>query len=202
MGRRARRSPGSCRPGRCRSRARWRGDRPALTGGGGLSILGAQRTSSSVGRAPRCQRGCRRFESGLVLQIRQQRPRVSGRRPHGRSACVGTVGGLVRGREPAPLPMPSRDRRFIRSGSVEISPTRWRGWTRGCHSRCRCRARCHRSEGVLTSCACEIGTAIGRSSTSLEGAEKSWSYLPSRRRAGKTPERMIDLARSRAKESG
>jgi len=29
-----------------------------------------------------------------VLQIRQQRPRVSGRRPLGRSACGGTVGGL------------------------------------------------------------------------------------------------------------
>ena len=34
-----------------------------------MSIFPRPGTSSSVGRAPRCQRGCRRFESGLVLQV-------------------------------------------------------------------------------------------------------------------------------------
>ena len=35
----------------------------------GPDKLAGPSTSSSVGRAPRCQRGSRRFESGLVLQF-------------------------------------------------------------------------------------------------------------------------------------
>ena len=49
--------------------------RPPLTArGAGLHKVAGSSTSSSVGRAPRCQRGSRRFESGLVLHPFRGRP--------------------------------------------------------------------------------------------------------------------------------